>query len=181
MNFYNLFFISLHTFFLVSIEGFCPNSAVSTTVKKASDHHFTKQQSLCLSKDLKQDENGFTSALSTSDQLALGIVGTKMGIIVLISEYVLKTTGCGLPAGPYGLIGAAEGISYLGVTSIAVFSLYTKVKTGNGLPAGPKGILGLAEGLSFLAIAVGLGVLGFQWMDYGYIPNFVPTEDGLCK
>jgi hypothetical protein len=181
MKFYNLFFILFQAFILVSIEGFCPNSAVSITVKKASDHHFTKQQSLCLSKNLKQDEDGISSAISTSDQLALGIVGTKMGIIVLISEYVLKTSGCGLPAGPYGLIGAAEGISYLGVTVIAAFSLYTKLSTGSGLPAGPKGILGLAEGLSFLAIAVGLGVLGFQWMDYGYIPNFVPTEDGLCK
>ncbi len=104
-----------------------------------------------------------------------------MSLIMLVSEYVLKTTGCGLPAGPLGLIGAAEGISYLGVTALACFSIYTKVKTGSGLPAGPKGILGLAEGLSFLALAVGVAVLAFQVLDYGYIPNAVPSEGAICQ
>ena len=120
-------------------------------------------------------------SFSENDQVALGVVGTKMSLIMLCSEFVLKTTGCGLPAGPYGLIGAAEGISYLGVTGLAAFSIYSKVKTGSGLPAGPKGILGLAEGLSFLAIAVGVGVLLFQVLDYGYIPNAVPVEGGICQ
>jgi hypothetical protein len=104
-----------------------------------------------------------------------------MSLIMLGSEYVLKTTGCGLPAGPYGLIGAAEGISYLGVTGLVAFSIYTKIKTGSGLPAGPKGVLGLAEGLSFLAITVGIVVLAFQVLDFGYIPNAVPVEGGLCQ
>jgi len=104
-----------------------------------------------------------------------------MSLIMLISEYVLKTTGCGLPAGPYGVIGAAEGISYLGVTALAAFSILTKIKTGSGLPAGPKSILGLAEGLSFLAIAVGIVVLLFQVVDYGYVPNAVPMEGGMCQ
>jgi len=120
-------------------------------------------------------------SLSENDQVALGVVGTKMSLIMLVSEYVLKTTGCGLPAGPYGLIGAAEGISYLGVTALAAFSVYNKIKTGSGLPAGPKGILGLAEGLSFLAIAAGIVVLSFQVLDFGYIPNAVPVEGGICQ
>ena len=127
------------------------------------------------------DESTPVLSLSESDQVTVGVVGTKMSLIMLCSEYVLKTTGCGLPAGPYGLIGAAEGISYLGVTALAAFSIFTKVKTGSGLPAGPKGILGLAEGLSFLAIAVGVGVLLFQVLDYGYIPNAVPFEGGICQ
>jgi hypothetical protein len=125
--------------------------------------------------------NAAVLSLSKSDQVTVGVVGTKMSLIMLCSEYVLKTTGCGLPAGPYGLIGAAEGISYLGVTALAAFSIFTKVKTGSGLPAGPKGILGLAEGLSFLAIAVGVAVLLFQVFDYGYIPNAVPVEGGICQ
>jgi len=176
-----LFLIWHLTCTFLSIDAFCPVTVVTKMVPRASDQLLTKQQSLCLSKDFKQDEEAFTQPLSDTEQLVLGTIGTKMGMIVLVSEYVLKTNGCGLPAGPFGLIGAAEGISYLGVTAIAAFSLYTKVRTGSGLPAGPKGLLGLAEGLSFLAITVGIGVLGFQLIDYGYIPNFVPMEGGMCQ
>jgi len=104
-----------------------------------------------------------------------------MALVTLYSEYTLKTTGCGLPAGPGGLVGASEGLSYLGVVGISGYSLYTKIKTGSGLPAGPFGVLGAAEGLSFLAIVAGLVVLGFQILDYGYIPNAVPMEGGMCK
>jgi hypothetical protein len=52
---------------------------------------------------------------------------------------------------------------------------------GSGLPSGPKGILGLAEGSSFLAVFSGLIVLGFQVFDFGYIPNAVPMEGGMCS
>jgi len=100
---------------------------------------------------------------------------------VLYSEFTLKTTGCGLPAGPFGLVGAAEGISYLATIGIAGASLATKAKTGSGLPAGPAGLLGAAEGLAFLAIVSGFAVLGFQLADYGYIPNAVPIEGGVCS
>jgi|TARA_B100000513_G_scaffold112333_4_gene49001 hypothetical protein len=43
------------------------------------------------------------------------------------SLYTLKTTGCGLPAGPFGLFGAAEGISYLVVAGVVTAALYKKV------------------------------------------------------
>jgi hypothetical protein len=78
-------------------------------------------------------------------------------------------------------MGAVEGISYLVVSAIAGASLFKKFKTGSGLPAGPGGILGAAEGLSFLAIVAGLVVLGFQIADYGYIPNAIPMEGGMCS
>jgi len=120
-------------------------------------------------------------SLSESDQVVAGVGGTAAALLVLGSEAVLKTTGCGLPAGPAGLIGAAEGISYLSVVGFVGWSLWTKTTTGSGLPAGPIGLLGLAEGLSFLAAAVGLAVLGFQVADYGYIPNAVPMEGGMCS
>mmetsp|Transcript_30093 Transcript_30093/g.43756 ORF Transcript_30093/g.43756 Transcript_30093/m.43756 type:complete len:198 (-) Transcript_30093:1728-2321(-) len=119
--------------------------------------------------------------MSEEDQVALGAAGTIASLITLYSESVLKSTGCGLPAGPFGLVGAMEGLSYLGVVGIASFSLYKKVKTGSGLPAGPGGILGGAEGLSFLAIAAGLIVLVLQITNYGYIPNAVPMEGGMCQ
>ena len=64
-----------------------------------------------------------------------------------------------MPAGPYGLIGAVEGISYLGTTLLVGYSIYTKIKSGNGLPAGPYGFLGVAEGLAYAALLAGIVVL----------------------
>lgn len=119
--------------------------------------------------------------LSESDQLVLGVVGTLAASVVFVSEYVLKTTGCGLPAGPLGVFGLAEGLSYLGIIGVGGYSAFTKFKTGSGLPAGPFGLLGVAEGLSFLAIAAGLVVLVLQVTNYGYIPNAVPMEGGMCS
>jgi hypothetical protein len=127
------------------------------------------------------DDNTETASMSESDQSLLGVTGTIAALVTLYSEFVLKTTGCGLPAGPFGLVGGVEGLSYLGVTGIAAYSLYTKIKTGSGLPAGPKGLLGAAEGLAYLAIVAGLVVLALQVSNYGYIPNAVPGEGSICK
>jgi hypothetical protein len=63
-----------------------------------------------------------------------GGCGCAAAIIVLISSYKLATTGDGLPAGPGGLYGAAEGLSYLGVVAIVLASAVKKAKTGSGLP-----------------------------------------------
>ena len=71
------------------------------------------------------DESGLTE----SDQTILGVVGVSMSILMLYSEYVLKMTGRGLPAGPFGLLGAIEGLSYLGVPGLVAFSVFTKIKT----------------------------------------------------
>lgn len=129
-------------------------------------------------------EDASSEGLSEStQQTVLGAAGTVMALVTLYSEYTLKTTGCGLPAGPGGLVGAVEGVSYLGVVGIAGSSLFTKLKTGSrGLPAGgPARLLGASEGLSFLAVAAGLVVLAFQVVNYGYIPNAVPMEGGMCS
>ena len=122
-----------------------------------------------------------TYATESDEELALyGAGGVFAWAVVLYSEFTLKTTGCGLPAGPFGAVGAVESISCLAVIGIAGASLATKAKTGSGLKAGPGGLLGLAEGLAFTAIAVGLVVLGFQLADYGYLPNAIPVEGGRC-
>lgn len=127
------------------------------------------------------DDEYFSVGLSESDQGVVGALGTVASLITLYSEYTLKMTGCGLPAGPAGLLGLAEGLSYISVVGIGGFSLFTKIKQGRGLPAGPGGLLGAAEGLSFVAIFVGLVVLAFQILDYNYIPNAVPMEGGMCN
>ena len=80
----------------------------------------------------------------------IGTAGIVSNIVCDYSLYVLKTTGSGLPAGFFGLEGAAEGVSYLVVSAVFLWSLVTKIRTGSGLDAGPLGLLGAAEGLSFL-------------------------------
>ena len=100
---------------------------------------------------------------------------------MLYSESVLFRTGCGLPTGPFGMVGATEGISYLGVVVLVGFSLFTKIRTGSGLPSGQSGILGGAEGLAYLALLAGVLVLIAQLTNYGYIPNAVPMEGGMCQ
>lgn len=49
---------------------------------------------------------------------------------------VFVCAGCGLPPGPSGLLGAAEGVSYLAVGGLVLWSLGRKISTGRGLPAG---------------------------------------------
>jgi hypothetical protein len=68
-------------------------------------------------------------SMSESNQGILGAIGCVASLTVLYSEFVLLNTGCGLPAGPYGLVGLVEGLSYLTVIGIAKLALYTKNKT----------------------------------------------------
>ena len=82
---------------------------------------------MILSGSINDDDE--TQSLASSDQLVLGIGGTLAAFVTFYSEFTLKTTGCGLPAGPFGLVGLVEGLSYLSVAGIAVYSIVTKVKT----------------------------------------------------
>lgn len=106
----------------------------------------------------------------------IGGVGVVSNLICDYSLYVLKTTSCGLPPGPFGLEGAAEGISYLAVIGIFAWSAIKKVTTGSGLPAGPAGLLGAAEGLSFLTIFGGIAIAFLNLNDYGFLPGFLPND-----
>ncbi len=48
-------------------------------------------------------------------------------------------TGCGLPPGPSGALGAAEGVSYLVVAGAAAWGVGARA-TGKGLPAGASAL-----------------------------------------
>ena len=112
-----------------------------------------------------------------SSSLPLSLLQCLPAVVVLYSEYTLKTTGCGLPAGPGGVVGAVEGLSYLGVVGIAGLGVWS-----NKSRAGTAAVMITpATVLSVLSIAVGCVVLGFQIVDYGYIPNAVPMEGGMCE
>ena len=110
-------------------------------------------------------------------QLAAGAVGVLASAVVAWSECVLRVTGCGLPPGPGGALGALEGVSYLAVGAVFLWSLVTKARTGSGLPAGPGGLLGAAEGTAFLVVLGGFTLLILQTQTYGYIPGFFPDAN----
>jgi hypothetical protein len=47
------------------------------------------------------------------------------------SLYVLKTTSCGLPPGPFGLLGAGEGVSYLVVIGLLLIIIIIIIINNN--------------------------------------------------
>jgi hypothetical protein len=125
--------------------------------------------------EAKSDADAGGSQVGAGGYAAIG--GGLIAVpVVAWSLYTLKTTGCGLPPGPGGSIGALEGVSFLVVFGVVGWSVYTKVKTGSGLPSGPFGLLGAVEGLSYLTILAILAVFGLQFLDYGFIPGPVPGE-----
>jgi len=148
-------------------------------------YHSNSYNTLFSSNNKEEEPSSSPSVLSIisneSDQKLIAIKGILFSLVMLYSEYTLKNTGCGLPAGKFGFVGFIEGISYLAVVSLVALSSFSKITTGNGLPQGPGGILGIAEGLAYLAVAFGLVVLGLQITDYGYVPNAVPMDGGMCS
>lgn len=119
-------------------------------------------------------------SLSTTQQNVLAGLAVPALPIVAYSEFVLGTTGCGLPPGPNGLLGAAEGVSYLVVAALVAASVYVKATTGKGLPPGPANLLGAAEGIAYLLVVVGLADAAYVAKIYGSLPSSVPTEGSRC-
>jgi len=127
--------------------------------------------------DTPSNNNPEDVTTETPSSFFVSLAASAASGVVLYSEYTLKTTGCGLPAGPGGLVGAVEGVSYLGVLANAGGCLYSRVQRGSTFPGNTVS----SEGVSYFAIVVGLVVLSFQLTDYGYIPNAVPMEGGMCQ
>ena len=99
-------------------------------ITAASRPRCTHQQSASSTRLRSKEESGdCDSALGEAEAAILGVAGTAASTIMLYSESVLFRTGCGLPAGPLGLVGAAEGISYLGVVALVGYSVFTKIRT----------------------------------------------------
>mmetsp|Transcript_27347 Transcript_27347/g.57745 ORF Transcript_27347/g.57745 Transcript_27347/m.57745 type:complete len:214 (-) Transcript_27347:2188-2829(-) len=177
---------SVHSFSIISPTTQCTRHSVApiktidvetnNPLRKSIDNFPTK-----LNAEEGDSNDSSSPTLSDSDSTTLGIAGVLASMVMIYSESVLFSTGCGLPAGPLGLVGAVEGVSYLSVVGLVGYSLYTKFRTGSGLPAGPGGVLGAAEGLAYLAVFAGFWVLVAQVTNYGYIPNAVPMEGGMCS
>lgn len=135
-----------------------------------------------LKKDLQSVDGGdYLDALRAGDVEAIaGTVGLLASVVASWSLWTLAQTGCGLPPGPGGALGALEGVSYLVVGGVVVGGTGKKLATGSGLPPGPGGVLGGAEGVSFLVALVGLGVLANQVFSHGFVPEAFPVEGGKC-
>lgn len=132
-------------------------------------------ESAIVLKNTQGDNGGEAQSTPTSIDAMLGITAS---LVVLFSEYTLKTTGCGLPAGPFGIVGAVEGLSYLGVVGIcanAASKFFSEDEEGD------TGARRIATTLGVSAALVGIAVLALQIADYGYIPNAVPMEGGMCE
>eukprot|EP01025_Chloroclados_australasicus_P060727 TRINITY_DN7829_c0_g2_i3.p1 TRINITY_DN7829_c0_g2~~TRINITY_DN7829_c0_g2_i3.p1 ORF type:complete len:170 (+),score=13.38 TRINITY_DN7829_c0_g2_i3:39-512(+) len=102
---------------------------------------------------------------------AVGAVGVAANPLLWWSLFSLKTTGEGLPPGPGGLLGAAEGLSYLLIVGIVGWSVLTKVQTGSGLPSGKFGLLGASEGLSYLTLLAAIVVAALTISEKGSLPG----------
>ncbi|KAK1287211.1 hypothetical protein QJS10_CPB19g00509 [Acorus calamus] len=153
-----------------------PTSLLCSRTSKL--HHPSKPHShrltlTCMAKNTKSTDDTTTTSPVELAAIAGGLVS---GPVIAWSLYTLKTTGCGLPPGPGGSIGAIEGVSYLVVLGIVAWSAYTKSKTGSGLRAGPFGLLGAVEGLSYLVVLGIVVVFGLQFLERGYIPGPVPDD-----
>ncbi|XP_027361819.1 uncharacterized protein LOC113869600 [Abrus precatorius] len=144
-----------------------PTKYMNQPLRRARSHMALKI--VGMAKEGSDTGNGVTEKAA----IVGGLISTP---VIAWSLYTLKTTGCGLPPGPGGSIGALEGVSYLVVVGIVGWSLYTKTKTGSGLPNGPFGLLGAVEGLSYLALVSIVLVFGLQYLDQGFIPAPLPND-----
>lgn len=86
--------------------------------------------------------------------------------IVGISLFSVATTGGGLPAGPLGLVGAVEGLSYLLVVLVALQAIRT-----------PSHERTTSQQLSLFTIGLGVVVLFLLITTQGCIPNAKPILD----
>jgi hypothetical protein len=116
---------------------------------------------------------------------ALDLVGILIQPVVWISLVSVATTGGGLPAGPFGLVGAVEGLSYLLVVVLAgtaIWSTTSTTSTGSlnrnkeddGTDEdGPA----TSEQLSLGTLALALLVLVQLIANQGCVPNAKPILD----
>jgi len=81
------------------------------------------------------------------------------------SLYAVFTTGAGLPAGPFGLLGAIEGVSYLVVVGLAGSAMLLSMSRTR------------AQKVSLVTLGTGLLVLLKLVGDQGCIPNAKPLFD----
>lgn len=102
---------------------------------------------------------GEDSALTTSGFVGvLGSVVVSLAVLPylplsLYSSYLLLTTGAGVPAGPNGIYGLAEGFATLTIIGVSLWSAASLFQRDQGLPQGPLNLLNVTKGLSVFCLA----------------------------
>ena len=104
----------------------------------------------------------------------LGVVGLGAQPIVWVSLFFVATTGAGLPAGPFGLLGALEGISYLIVIGLLSSSALGTFED-SGSPS--NDLLTRAKRVSLITIIAALLTFASLAVNQGCIPNAKPLLD----
>ena len=123
------------------------------------------------------DDNGEDDEEHQSISLA-GVAGLISQPIVWSSLYLVRTTGGGYPAGPFGLVGLLEGISYLVVVTLAATYTWKNVVTGGRFYKEdiPRSV-DVAERMSVITFVIALLVLLSLVVDQGCVPNAKPILD----
>ena len=107
---------------------------------------------------------------------AVAVLGLAAQPVVWTSLYFVATTGGGLPAGPVGLLGLLEGLSYVAIVGLVGSALLSRATTPD--QSARRGLLGLAENLSLFSVAAGFGVLAYIAAGpAGCVPNALPIAD----
>ena len=130
---------------------------IATTVSKSSFASFQFPPS----PHIGQQHTSLATANNDNDfdNKLVDAVGAVSQPIVWVSLYSVATTGGGLPSGPFGLLGALEGVSYLAVVGLALFGSST-IRT-----------------VSRVTILLGLLTLASLVAEQGCVPNAKPILD----
>lgn len=123
---------------------------------------------------------GIQSGRASSAEAAAGGGGLAAVAVVVWSLAALRDTGCGLPPGPGGMLGATEGLSYLVVAGLAGWGLLRQARRrtdSTSVVDVPGALLTSAQAASCSTVAVGLAVLALQVSQRGYVPGVLPDSN----
>ncbi|CAJ1923106.1 unnamed protein product [Cylindrotheca closterium] len=130
-----------------------------------------RQSSLSFSPFARSLSNDDDFEISDGNKISpLGVVGIASQPIVWVSLGFVATTGAGLPAGPFGLLGAVEGLSYLIVVGLVASNVIFQERTSDSS-------LETAQKLSSFTLLAALLTLLSLVKDQGCIPNAKPILD----
>lgn len=93
--------------------------------------------------------------------------------IVWVSLATVATTGAGLPPGPFGILGALEGVSYLIMLALVGKFAYRNIAEADEADL-KSGVGILAERLAIFTLALSLLVLASLVVRQGCVPNATP-------
>lgn len=109
----------------------------------------------------------------------ISAVGVGAQPVVWVSLATVATTGAGLPPGPFGLLGALEGVSYLIMLALVVRFFYQSA-AGDGDRVNDvtsSNSSDVAERLAVFSLALGMLVLASLVEKQGCVPNAKPILD----